>query len=404
MTEAEVDEDVKRIFATKRPDPWRKRMEKAKSLHRPEIDWKKDRFAIDRLHQFLQFRDLPCAVNHVSDYSMLAKTPLLVDKVHCSLLSLQEFIDSYERPSLPCIIDGIPDQEEWLAVHKWNSQNKDYFINHLGKCMFKVGESDSGKDVKVMLKDFLKYMSKNDDDSPLKVFDGSFYNNEVASILLQDFKVPSYFQDDLFRLVGERRRPPYRWFLIGPARSGTCMHIDPLGTSAWNTLLQGRKRWVLMSPNTPKHVAKGVHLVRPGEDREAINYFVDIIPRIKETYGHMVNVIEFTQNPMETVFIPGGWWHAVLNLEDTIAVTQNFCSQVNFEYVWCKTRVSRPKLAMKWYKLLSDRYPHLVAAMKFSAMPSKSSDIHCLTASRDSDDSSCSSSYCSSSSASDVSV
>ena len=121
---------------------------------------------------------------------------------------------------------------------------------------------------------FLEYLKRNNDDSPLYVFDSRFDENSETKLLLTDYSVPSYFQEDIFKLVGERRRPPYRWFLVGPARSGrylfkivqrcryrndmfagTCVHIDPLGTSAWNTVIRGRKRWVLFPPATPKSVS-----------------------------------------------------------------------------------------------------------------------------------------------------
>ena len=72
-----------------------------------------------------------------------------------------------------------------------------------------------------------------------------------------------------------------RWFLLGPRRSGTNLHIDPLGTSAWNTLIHGRKRWVLFPPGANKKLVKGKKMVLRGEDDEAIDYFVNMLPRIK---------------------------------------------------------------------------------------------------------------------------
>ena len=59
-----------------------------------------------------------------------------------------------------------------------------------------------------------------------------------------------------------------------------------------------------------------------GEDDEAINYFVDLLPRIREKHGSTIKIYEYIQSPGETIFVPGGWWHGVLNLDHTVAVTQ----------------------------------------------------------------------------------
>ena len=223
-------------------------------------------------------------------------------------------------------------------------------------------------------------MQHNTDDSPLYIFDSNFDTDEISKCLLQDYTVPSYFPEDYFQLMGEKRRPPYRWFLMGPERSGTCIHIDPLGTSAWNTVITGRKRWVLLPPEVKKSIAKGMDVIRKGmyllsyypspslltslppsptgEDDEMTNYVLDLLPRIKAAHPD-IPILEFVQEAGDTVFVPGGWWHGVLNLDKTLAITQNYCSHANFDQVWRKTRIGRKKMSVSWLRRLHQSVPDL---------------------------------------------
>ena len=57
--------------------------------------------------------------------------------------------------------------------------------------------------------------------------------------------------------------------------------------------------------------------------------------------------------------MPGNWWHGVLNLDDTIAITQNYANEANFEKVWVKTRSGRKKLSVHFLKQLKSHYPKL---------------------------------------------
>jgi len=285
-------------------------------------------------------------------------------------LSVRDFVERYEKPNLPLVITHAAD--DWPASHgAWLPAQLSEKFRHR---KFKCGEDDDGYPVKVKLKYFLRYMARQRDDSPLYIFDSMYESSGSGGgddkrrdcPILHDYAVPPYFREDLFRMVGEHRRPPYRWFLVGPKRSGTCVHIDPLNTSAWNTLIYGLKRWVLFPPEFSRDEVKGRAHVRKdrGEDDEAIDYFNRILPRIKEAGGARMAaaIIEFVQRPGETVYVPGGWWHAVHNLTDTVAVTQNYCSTANFCRVWPATRDGRHGMARKWLRLLERERPDLYAA------------------------------------------
>lgn len=336
---------------------WERRLATAKVKHRPKLkDWARDGFSKSGNTNYTTFQQLRLlSADQDVDQSNIIR-------IDSSQLSTNEFITRFEIPSLPVVISNTNTTAQ--SLHSFTYLRKSY-----GSRLFKVGEDDEGYKVKVKLKYFLQYMhSKAEgDDSPLYVFDSSFDDDEVSKSILDRYSVPHYFPDDLFSLVGEKRRPPYRWFLIGPERSGTCVHTDPLGTSAWNTVIRGRKRWVLFPPETPRRIAKALDVIQKGEDDESINYFCTLLPRLRELQKRKQNgndkftMIEFTQYPGETVFVPGGWWHGVLNLDDTIAVTQNFCSRTNFLSVWKQTREGRKKMAVSWLKKLRTSNPELAS-------------------------------------------
>eukprot|EP01117_Protostelium_nocturnum_P015621 TRINITY_DN6073_c0_g1_i1.p1 TRINITY_DN6073_c0_g1~~TRINITY_DN6073_c0_g1_i1.p1 ORF type:complete len:164 (-),score=40.82 TRINITY_DN6073_c0_g1_i1:147-638(-) len=58
-----------------------------------------------------------------------------------------------------------------------------------------------------------------------------------------------------------------------------------------------------------------------------IEWFIDFYPETKKPGAYQP--IEAVMKPGDLIFIPSSWWHTALNLEESIAVTQNFVSQQN---------------------------------------------------------------------------
>ena len=250
----------------------------------------------------------------------------------------EEFDEHYKNKSLPCMIYGMAD--DWPAMKIWSFDN---FNERFAQSKFVI----AGDEERVRYKYYHYYMNHKKhrrDDVPLYIFDSDFGNEgRRTSTLLEEYSVPEWFDEDFLAILGEEKRPPFRWIIAGPKRSGSSLHIDPLGTSAWNTLIVGKKRWVMFPPHTFKN-----------EDDLAgdagASWFINEYPKLKDKYH-----IDVIQNPGETIFLPYGWWHIALNIEDTISITQNFVTHVNLKEAQNVMIHKRPKTYFKWVKLMGDR-------------------------------------------------
>ncbi|KAG4977191.1 hypothetical protein JHK86_036665 [Glycine max] len=135
---------------------------------------------------------------------------------------------------LVVMLAGLADT--WPARRKWTT---DKLLLNYGDVAFKISQKSSRK-ISIKFKDYVSDMKVQHDGDPLYIFYEKF--GETAPSLLKDYCVPHLFQEDFFDILDTDKRPSYRWLIIGPERSGASWYVDPALTSAWNSLLCGRKR------------------------------------------------------------------------------------------------------------------------------------------------------------------
>ena len=271
------------------------------------------RLNINNFYSDLLYQPWLCAALDIDD------SWINVDNIdRRSSLSLEEFKESYEEMNKPVIItDVIP---TWKAYECWS---KDTFREAFKQTAVLVGDAPMKFDA------YLKYCDEQEDEIPLYMFDKDFCTK--APQLEGDYSVPIYFQEDLFSFLGKSDRPDYRWLIYGPYKSGSTFHKDPNATSAWNAVIFGSKKWIMYPPHV---VPPGVRQSNDGADVSSPVSLMEWMLSFYELRScEGVIPVEFVQRKGEMLFVPRGWWHMAINLEETCAITHNYVSKVNLPHV-----------------------------------------------------------------------
>jgi hypothetical protein len=160
--------------------------------------------------------------------------------------------------------------------------------------------------------DFAEQMGERGEDEPGYLFH-SVPGSEGAEDLLDDLDIPQVILD-----LGE---PSMHRFFAGPARSGTLPHFH---THAINALTRGRKRWAIYFGINPRVTRALVQesLRGFGSGSQAASWFETQCEVLRQR--PRVRLWEFEQEAGDLVFIPGGFIHAVVNLEPVLGFTVEF--------------------------------------------------------------------------------
>jgi histone arginine demethylase JMJD6 len=175
---------------------------------------------------------------------------------------------------------------------------------------------------KVTLEEYKHYCESGEADNdvaPLYVFDPDVLKSTFAS---DEFHVPECFSNDVMECIdGTEYRPlPPAWLLVGVKRSGTPIHDHPL-TVAWNALLVGCKLWCCLPPD----VDESLLLLNLYDDEEDEDEDADFDLSALEWFRQCGKLPEsakiIVQRPGEVVYLPAGWFHVVLNVETSTAIS-----------------------------------------------------------------------------------
>ncbi|KAJ6446276.1 Noc1p protein [Purpureocillium lavendulum] len=271
-------------------------------------------------------RDLEARVDCSNVFSDVLHRPFA-----CSNINLAQFVRNIPKANQICRFDNLTYEQyaerwterpfiltrciqEWPVTSAWTIES---LLSDYAELEFRAEAVDW------TFSRYCSYMRDNTDESPLYLFDRKFAEKmgiKVGRDPDAAYWRPDCFGPDLFEVLG-RERPAHRWLIVGPERSGSTFHKDPNGTSAWNAVLQGSKYWIMFPPAAQ---VPGVYVSQDSSEVTSPLSIAEWLLTFHEEARQLPECIEGICEAGEILHVPSGWWHLVVNLENGIALTQNF--------------------------------------------------------------------------------
>lgn len=246
---------------------------------------------------------------------------------------------------------------QWPVYKSWDT---DVLLKQYGNIKFRAEAVDWS------LESYVEYMRNSSDESPLYLFDRSFVDKMGLSIGRQQdsssYWTPECFGEDLFAVLGDKR-PDDKWLIVGPARSGSTYHKDPNATSAWNAVLRGSKYWIMFPSNSSSPPPPGVYV---SEDQSEVTSPLSIAEWLLGFHAEARKTpgcVEGVCAEGEVLHVPSGWWHLVVNLDASIAITQNFVPRSHLPGVLSFLKDKRDQVS-GFKKEVVDPYGAFIAGMQ----------------------------------------
>lgn len=248
-----------------------------------------------------------------------------IDEATNEFIEPEQFFERYVLGSRPVVIrQGSSD---WPWAETWSRRKLLERYGHMTfnvsdvpyKDNFDITTRKSQNQKTLSLTDYLAQTSEPTtatgqlrrvvcpDAAPQYLFSSSIETD--LSRLASEIPTPSMMNFS-YRSSTEPRKTNYHrmhlQFFLGPPWSGAPPHFH---NHAWNSLAFGTKLWLLWPPGM------GFYSGRP-----LLSFLTEVLPHFPKSRAPLV----VTQHAGDIIFVPSRWTHAVLNLQESIGVAEEF--------------------------------------------------------------------------------